>query len=184
MTPSNLLKVSDEVFVAQDSIVTIGPTEIEILKRTASTSPRQRARICAHKDHSDAIQEMVICISRESYIRPHRHMSKSESFHVIQGAADVVIFDDEGRITDIVELGDETTRRAFFYRLPAGTYHTLLIKTDFFLVHEVTNGPFRVADAQLAPWSPSEEIVEDVLDYVEKLKKEVDARGNTAPFRH
>jgi cupin fold WbuC family metalloprotein len=55
---------------------------------------------------------------------------------------DVVVFDDNGAVADIIELGNPTTGRFFFYRLAQGAFHTLPLKTDLLVVHEVTNGLF------------------------------------------
>ena len=152
----NLNRVNDEVFVAMDEPVRIGPEEIGFLKTQASRSARQRARICAHKSSAHPLHEMVIAITAKSYIHPHRHLGRPESFHVIEGAVDVVLFDEQGSVLDVVELGAPGSGRQFFYRLDADTYHTLVLKTDFLVVHETTSGPFRKEGTQLAPWAPDE----------------------------
>lgn len=178
-------KINDEVFVAQDAIVKIGPDEVAFIKAKAATNGRQRARICAHKSNDDQLHEMVIAISSQSYIHPHKHEGKSESFHVIEGAADVVVFDDNGAVTDVVELGDPTTGRFFFYRLDKNACHTLLIKTKFFVVHEITNGPFVPEKTLLASWAPCEGriaetnvYIKSVAELVRKYKLAADQSGH------
>ena len=58
-------------------------------------NPRQRARYCTHSLVDDEVHEMVIYHKEGTYIRPHKHIGKTESFHLIDGEADVVFFDDE-----------------------------------------------------------------------------------------
>lgn len=36
---------------------------------------------------------MLIVMAKGSYIRPHKHKNKSESFHIIEGLLDVIVFD-------------------------------------------------------------------------------------------
>jgi len=48
----------------------------------------------------------LIVLSGNTYIRPHKHLAKSESFHVIEGLVDIVILDDQGAITEVIQLGD------------------------------------------------------------------------------
>lgn len=162
----NLYKVNEEVFVSQDPIVKIGPADLAFLKTQALTNARHRVRICAHKTNDDPLHEMVIAISALSYIHPHKHRGKSESFHIIEGVVDVVVFDDDGAVSDLIELGDPTTGRAFFYRLGQSKFHTLLLKTAFLVVHEVTNGPFVRENTLLAPWAPTEDQLDETRDYM------------------
>ena len=86
---------------------------------------------------------MLIGIRADSYIRPHKHEKKVESFHLVEGTADIVILNDVGDVTDVIELSPE---RSFFYRLAQPRYHTLLINSPVLVIHEVTNGPFQDSD--------------------------------------
>jgi cupin fold WbuC family metalloprotein len=161
-----LRKVNDEVFIAEAQIVRMGARQIVFLKRQAASNARGRARICAHRSNDDSLHEMLIAISANSYIHPHKHLKKIESFHVVEGAADVVMLDDTGAVIDIVELGDVSTGRNFYYRLSDSVFHTLLIHGDFLVVHEVTNGPFVREETILAPFAPPEARREEALAYI------------------
>jgi cupin fold WbuC family metalloprotein len=159
----NLHKVNEEVFVADGPV---GAADIAFLMEQASNNPRKRARICAHANNEDALHEMLIVMCGESYIRPHRHVGKSESYHVIVGEADFVLFDDAGAIVDVIELGALGTGRVFFYRVSNSTlYHTLVIRSDFLVVHEVTNGPFDRDQTIPAGFAPAESDVDAVSSY-------------------
>ena len=173
---STIRKINNEVFVADESIVRLGPEQISFLKQQAVSSTRKRARICTHRSNDDALHEMLIAISANSYIHPHKHMSKVESFHIIEGLVDVVVFDDVGTIVDIVELGDISTGRDFYYRLSDCMFHTLLIHSDFLVVHEVTNGPFIANEAILAPFAPPESSYDEARSYVADLGRIVAIR--------
>ena len=151
-----LRQVSHEVFFSTDAFSRIGPAEIAFLKNQAATSNRRRARICAHPSNENPLHEMVIVAASDSYIHPHRHHGKSESFHIIEGEVDIVMFDDNGEVTDIVELGDIFSKKPFFYRLSDERFHTLCIHSEFLVFQEVTNGPF-VPDATVfAKFAPDE----------------------------
>jgi cupin fold WbuC family metalloprotein len=169
----NLHKINDEVFVAQDAIVRLGDEEIDLLKRQAAASPRRRARICAHPSNDDALHEMVIAIAAHSYIRPHRHVGKSESFHVVEGEVDVAVFDDDGAIDEVIRLGAPGSGRRFYYRLSHSRFHTLLIRTPYLVVHEVTNGPFARDGTVQAPFAPAEDDVEGAQAYMRELDERV-----------
>lgn len=167
-----LERINNEIFVAQKSIVSFGDEETEFLKQQAMQSLRRRARICAHKTNADALHEMLIAITVDSYIHPHKHLAKSESFHIVEGIVDVVIFDDSGAITNVLALGSQGSGRSFYYRLSDSRFHTLIIHSDILVVHEVTNGPFDKVQTKLAPFAPSEGDGESVRDYMKRLSTE------------
>lgn len=152
----NARKISDEVWVARQPVVRVDARDIADLAALARTAPRGRVRLCAHPDSGDPLHEMFIALRGDCYIRPHRHHGKSESFHLVSGRVDVVIFDDTGGVNEVVSLAASDDRTAFFYRLAAPMFHTLLIRSEVLVIHEITNGPFVPGDAEQASWAPVE----------------------------
>ena len=67
----------------------------------ATASPRLRMNYNFHSDPADNPHRFLNVLLRGTYIRPHRHLvpPKSESFLVLEGMADVILFDDQGAIT-------------------------------------------------------------------------------------
>ncbi len=171
-----LRKVDDEVYVADEPIVRIGPGEIAFVKEQARKSQGRRARICAHASNDDALHEMIIAISSDSYIHPHKHIGKSESFHIVEGEVDVAVFDEGGAIVDVIELGAIGSGRKFYYRLSKSAFHTLLIRTELLVVHEVTNGPFDRNQTVLAPFAPFEDQADQARDYMKGVSDAVARR--------
>jgi len=168
-----LKKISDDVYIANEDIIQIGIEEINFLKEKVVFSKRKRVRVCSHKCDDSPIHEMLICISSDSYIRPHKHVNKIESFHIIEGMVDVIVFNDEGAIEKILSLGDISTHKKFYYRLPEGKFHTLIIKTEWLVLHEVTNGPFVHGEVVLASWSPSEDQTFQVNNFMSQIRNRI-----------
>ncbi|MDB4078028.1 WbuC family cupin fold metalloprotein [Amylibacter sp.] len=164
-----LRKINDEVFMATDEVVRFDSLYVDFVKQNAAKNARGRARICAHRGPLDTLHEMLIAIRSDSYIRPHRHHQKIESFHLVDGSVDVVIFEDDGAIADVVEL---STDGNFYYRLDSPRYHTLLVHSPVLVIHEITNGPFDLNMSDFAPFSPMEED-SMVSDYIDQLKLQV-----------
>jgi cupin fold WbuC family metalloprotein len=171
LTDFPFTRINDEVFVASQEIVRLDAGAIELLKSQAVRNERGRARICAHKHASDSLHEMLIAMRRDTYIRPHRHSKKVESFHLIDGAADIVIFDEAGEIDDVIELRPDGD---FFYRLQTPRYHTVVINSPVFVVHEVTNGPFEPTQSDFASFSPPEDD-DRSSDFMDELRARVSA---------
>lgn len=165
-----LRKINEEVYVADGPIARVGPEDVALIKAQARRNPRGRARLCAHQSNEDALHEMIIAVTRDSYIHPHRHVGKSESFHIIEGLVDVVIYDDAGTIVELIPLGDHTSHRQFYYRLQNERFHGLIIHSDVLVFHEVTNGPFSPNGSRRAPFAPDESDRARVVAYMNSAR--------------
>jgi cupin fold WbuC family metalloprotein len=151
-----LVQKSLEVFLAEGPISTIGSEDIEVLRQAVLKTPKRRVRINAHPGSDDDLHEMIIAIEPGSYIRPHKHPGKSESFHIIEGQVDIVVFNEDGNIERIVSLAEKGGRHPFYYRMSTAHFHTLVIRSDLLVVHEITNGPFVPTDTIYAAFAPEE----------------------------
>jgi len=167
---------SAEVLYSTDRIVTVDAAAISELKRAAAANPRRRIRLCAHAGVDDRLHEMLIVHTRDTYVRPHKHIGKSESFHVIEGEVDVVIFGDDGDVTDVIQMGTVASGRPFFYRIATPLFHTLLIRSAELVFHETTNGPFNRAETLFASWAPEETSTASVQQFVGRVNEMAVAR--------
>lgn len=126
----------------------------------ASASPRLRMNHNFHSGPTDNPHRFLNVLLEGTYIRPHRHLypPKSECFLVLEGAADVIIFDDNGAITDRYCLGSETSEgRLWGIDIPPGVWHTILPRTARAVCFEVKPGPWEPAsDKEFAEWAPAE----------------------------
>ena len=162
-------EINEEVFYCKEAIVRVGAAELAFLKERAAANRRRRARLCAHGGVDDGVHEMIIVHAQGAYVRPHRHKNKSESFHMIDGAMQVVLMADDGELSKVFEMGPAGQGEMFYYRLNESIYHTVLPTTDWVVFHEVTNGPFRPGDTQGAPWAPAIEDEQAAREYLAKL---------------
>jgi cupin fold WbuC family metalloprotein len=165
---------NDEVLYPLDPVVVVSRDDIQTLVDAAKRTARRRIRLCAHRGVDDPVHEMLIVHERGAYVRPHLHLGKEESFHVIDGDARVILFDDRGAINKVIDMGPYVSGRTFYYRLPASAYHTLLIRSDRLVVHEVTRGPFRREETVFAPWAPEEADASAVASFMNNLLRSVE----------
>jgi cupin fold WbuC family metalloprotein len=165
--------VAEGVFVALTPISTVGPAEIAFVKTQARNALRRRARLCLHRSSYDRLHDMVIALDHETYLRPHRDDDKSQTFHLIEGEASVVIFDGHGNIEQVINLGGETGQR--LYRLDEPHYHTFVIHSEMLVIHEVTNGPFAPGATDYAAFAPAEDDTVEANDYLGDLRARLEA---------
>lgn len=151
----HLLKENKGIYYCLDEIPKISKNEIiDLISKIKKTSD-DRSRVCMHKNVNERFHEMFIVLKKNCYIRPHKHLKKSESMSVIDGEADAIIFDDKGRVTQKIELGNYISGKEFYYRMSSNTYHMLLVKSETFVFHEATEGPFIKNDTIFPEWAPT-----------------------------
>jgi cupin fold WbuC family metalloprotein len=153
--PRDLREVAPGVFYGSKALVLVDRSIIEFLKEQARTNRMRRARICAHPDPDADQHDMLIASHRDTYVAPHRHLLKSESFLVIEGEADVLLFGQDGRLATRFTMGPCGSNHPFFYRMPAGQYHGLDIRSELVVFAESTKGPFRPEETENAAWAPA-----------------------------
>ena len=166
-------KFNDEVLFAIDPVVKISREDINYLKQVAAISHRKRSRLCAHKDISSSLHEMMIIHKSDTYVRPHKHIGKSESFHLIDGEVVLVLFEENGDIREVFQMGDFRSDKIFYYRIDEPIFHSILIKSDIVVFHEVTEGPFIRDDTIFADWSPAEGDVDGICKFQKKLYQQI-----------
>lgn len=170
-------KVNQEVLMSNTDIVTVSNHDLTMVRDMALTNVRGRARLCAHQSADDPIHEMLIALVKESYIPPHKHLGKSESFHMIEGSLIVIVFDDSGIPIEYISLASpgsaDAEGQALYYRLSKPMYHTVIPMSDVVVFHETTNGPFRRGDTVFAEWAPCEQDdVQIQRAYISQLLKQ------------
>jgi cupin fold WbuC family metalloprotein len=126
----------------------------------ASASPRRRMNHNFHSGPADNPHRFLNVLLSGTYIRPHRHSDppKSESFLVLEGAADVILFDDRGAITARHRIGgDSAEGRLWGVDIAPGVWHTVVARTSRVVCFEVKPGPWEPAtDKEFAAWAPPE----------------------------
>lgn len=167
-TEMSLREESPEVLYCSGSLVGFDQAIIDELKVRAARNPRKRCRICAHPDPTDVRHDMLIAHQRNCYVRPHRHRDKSETIHVVEGDALLLIYSPAGDLIEIHHIGPAASGNRFLFRTPINTFHALAIVSDWFLFHETASGPFDPGAQEYAPWSQA---AKDWLDEVALSKQ-------------
>jgi cupin fold WbuC family metalloprotein len=168
--------IKSEVYFNRNDLEVVGEDWIGFLKDRARQSPLRRSRLCLHRGHDDPVQQMIIVMCQDVLFRPHRHLAKSESFHMIEGLLDLILFDMDGNPEQAVHMGPIGSGLNFCHRLNISQFHAVLPLTDFVVMHEITAGPWIKEEAEFAPWAPEQS--EALRAFLEN------AAGTAAPLTH
>ena len=138
-------------------IKTIAADDLASLVSRARESERQRAHLNVHDSLDAPVQRLFIAMEPETYIPPHRHSpaNKWEFLVLIDGALDLLIFTDDGTLSQRTTLAPDRTRAV---ELPPGIWHGYVVREPGTVVLEVKEGPFMpTPEHDLAPWAPAEQ---------------------------
>ena len=128
---------------------------LDELAAKATASPRGRTNFNIHASAADPVQRFFVVANRQSYIRPHRHLSKSELALVFRGQVELITFDDRGVVTARHVVGCDAD--GFAFEMPRATWHTLIAREDGSTFLEIKEGPYDPAvAAEFASWAPAE----------------------------
>jgi cupin fold WbuC family metalloprotein len=162
---------SPEVYYTDAPVVVATAADIARLKAIASGNPRLRSRLCAHPSPAADLHEMLIVHHRDVYVRPHMHVGKPESFHLLEGSVEIVMFNEDGTIRDVIDMAEYGSGKPFFYRSPERVFHTLLISSEWLVFHETTAGPFDPAKTVFADWAPDGSDMASARHYTDGLRQ-------------
>ncbi len=141
---------------ATEDLVVVDNELIKKLKSSALKEKLGRYRFCLHKDHASPIQEMVIALGKSSYVQPHRHPdNRVESYCILEGELDVVIFNNMGEVEKILSLNEKNNK---VLRIGASIWHMPIARSEWVVYHEVLQGPFdKEVVVEYAKWAPSQD---------------------------
>ena len=151
-----LHRQSAEVFHAMGRSIELVHADMKSLIKRANDNDRKRARFCVNLTPAEPVHQMFIAHGKDIYIRPHKHLNKTESILVLEGEVDYVAFSDEGKIVDVKTMGPYESGQPFFQTIEPDAYHTIIIRSSWLIFVEVTKGPFVKKDILFANWSPRE----------------------------
>ena len=166
-------KSKTTTFVHDEEIFFVDADILGKLKLAAKKDPLGRSRLCLHRSHSDTVQEMIVALRKGFYVRPHKHIGKTESFHIIEGAIVVVFFDDNGSVIRTLKMAHLGDNKPYIYRLSAEIWHTALPVTDFVIFHEIISGPFDRSSSEFPLWAPDENDTKGIRKYLDSLTPRV-----------
>lgn len=168
----DLTEVAEGTFYGAPAIPLVDQDVIAILKNAARTNTRRRARFCAHASAGAEQHDMLIVSHRETYVTPHRHLDKSESFMILEGSVVILLFDDSGALQNTIDMGSYASGKPFFYRMPPGQFHSLSIKSELLVFIESTKGPFRADECENGAWAPGVDDAVEGRAYIASLLRE------------
>lgn len=118
--------------------------QLDELSQQARLSSRLRMNINLHTQLSDPVQRLAIAMEPDTLIKPHRHLQTWELLLPLRGRFVVLWFDDQGRVTERVVLGESCAA----LETPEGVWHSVLSLDKGGVIFEVKKGPYQAFTPQ------------------------------------
>ncbi len=145
---------------------------IDNVTAQARTSPRLRMNYNFHPELSDPVQRLLNALEPWTYIRPHKHRLKEESFVLLRGTVLAVVFNDDGSIREHAVMSISTGILGVEFE--ENSFHMLTAIETGSVVYEIKEGPFIPhTEGTSAPWSPQEGTPE-VKEFLENIFKQLE----------
>jgi len=168
---SNYKIVSNEVYYLKKKPINIDKDDVHKLISLAKKNDSKKIRLCFHDSIDSTVHEMLIVHSKSTYVKPHKHLNKEETLMVLEGSLDYVVFNNMGEVREIISMGNYESGKSFHQIIPKQTYHMIIIKSEWLVFKEVTQGPFNKESTFFAPWAPDEKNTKKISAYIKKIKK-------------
>ena len=153
-------KESSKVLYLNQPLAIIEKKYLNYLKKMANRNKEKIIRLCLHKNKKENVHEMIIYHPKNYFVRPHMHPKNSESMLILKGEIDVIIFNKNGKIKNIIKMGDINSGKPFYYKLQKKTYHTLLIKSNYSIFFEISEGAFSKNKNYYPKWAPPKKTIQ------------------------
>ena len=130
---------------------------LDDLTASAQESPRLRKNWNIHPYDGFPAHRLLNAMEPSSYIRPHRHLDtlKDETFMIVRGKLGILIFDDEGTVTEKVLLDIEGENIGA--DIPSGLFHTAVSLESGTIFFEAKAGPYiPLQDVEQSSWAPED----------------------------
>jgi len=167
-------KINNEVFYNIKNLCTYSKIDTDYLKHYSNLSSRQRSRLCTHINTDELLHEMFILHKRNIYVRPHKHINRTESILILEGKVDIIIFDNKGIVKDVIKLGNYASGLNCYLRINPSIFHSLIVKSNYVLFLETTTGPFNLKDTVYANWAPAYIDFKGVKEYIKLIYNNLD----------
>lgn len=124
---------------------------------SSQNSARKRQMVNIHEQLDNKYHRMINVLQPSTYICPHKHENpdKFELFVIIQGELLIVVFDDNGNITNHIILSHQSGN--YLVELQPRIFHTIIPLSVNTIVFECKEGPYcEKTDKIFATWAPKE----------------------------
>ena len=136
--------------------------------RAAQENSRLRMNYNFHESLDAPIHRLLNALEPGTYLPPHRHSDKEETYVVLRGSLWTFFYDDSGNVTEKVCLNPAAG--TYGVEIPVGTWHSIVVLETGTVIFEIKSGPYQpLPPEDIAPWAPAPSDTEGVAEYIKRM---------------
>lgn len=124
------------ILYPSEPLLSMGMQEITFLKHRATASPHKYSRLSMTPDASQKLQEHFSVYQQDSQMQPRKNTRHDTSIHILEGMAEITVFNDTGEVKERFNLGDMGSEHPFYIRIPLNTLYAIAPGTGTLVTHE------------------------------------------------
>lgn len=134
----------------------------------AKENARLRMNYNFHETMDAPVHRMLNALEPGTYLPPHRHSDKEETYLVLRGRLMAFFYDEEGNVTEKICLNPLEGR--YGLEIPPRTWHSIIALESGTVIFEIKKGPYQpLSPEDMATWAPAPDDVEGIKAFVERM---------------
>lgn len=134
----------------------------------AKENPRLRMNYNFHATMDAPIHRLLNALEPGTYLPPHRHVDKEETYLVLRGSLMAFFYDEAGNITERACLNPLEGK--YGLEIPPCTWHSIVVLESGTVIFEIKKGPYQPLPLEdLAPWAPASSDEEGVKAFMKRM---------------
>lgn len=113
---------------------------LDELSSKAAENDRLRINYNLHETLNDEVQRLLNALEPGTVLPVHRHRNTAETYFVLRGKLEVLIYDDEKTLVEKVPLAPD--EGSYGMHVPPGQWHTINVLEKGTVIFEVKKGPY------------------------------------------
>lgn len=141
---------------------------LDMVTAQAKESSRLRMNHNFHKTMDAPVHRMLNALEPETYLPPHRHSDKEETYLVLRGRLMAFFYDEKGNVTEKVCLNPLEGR--YGLEIPPRTWHSIIALESGTVIFEIKRGPYQpLSPEDMASWAPASDDVDGIRAFMKRM---------------
>lgn len=141
---------------------------LDAVTSQAKENPRLRMNYNFHAEMDAPIHRLLNALEPGTYLPPHRHRDKEETYLVLRGSLLAFFYDEAGDVTAKVLLNPSEGK--YGLEIPPCTWHSIVALESGTVIFEIKKGPYSpLSPEDLASWAPAASDEEGAKAFMKRM---------------
>lgn len=141
---------------------------LDMVTSQAKENSRLRMNYNFHDSMDAPVHRLLNALEPGTYLPPHRHADKEETYLVLRGSLLAFYYDDAGNVIEKVCLNPLEGK--YGLDIPPCTWHSIVVLEPGTVIFEIKKGPYQpLPQEDLAAWAPLASDEEGVKVFLKRM---------------